>query len=60
MKRTVTTNYGLAGGKLDATKHVARQQPGDDGYVNADMYNRPLDTWLSKNGHGHHPPLERR
>jgi hypothetical protein len=52
MKRTVTTNYGLAGGKLDATKHVARQQPGDDGYVNADMYNRPLDTWLSKNGQG--------
>lgn len=55
----ITTNYGRAGGTLDATKHVTRQQPGADGYVNADVYNRPLDTWLKPNGntpHSARPP----
>lgn len=53
----ITTNYGLTGARgnsttvqLDASKHVARQQPDADGYVNADTYNRPLDAWLKPNG----------
>jgi hypothetical protein len=45
-----TTNYGRSGGTLDASEHVAKQQPGADGYVNADAYNRTLDAWLKPSG----------
>jgi hypothetical protein len=38
-----TTNYGLAGGTLDATEHIERQSHvGSDGYTVMDDYNRVL------------------
>ena len=39
----MTRNYGLAGGVLNASVHVARMsQRGDDGMTIMDVYNRYL------------------
>ena len=42
--RVISTNYGLTGGTLDATRHVELQRPGPDGYVDADAYMRRVET----------------
>ena len=49
VRRVVTQNYGLnrhrdatSWRSLDATRHVAAQRPGEDGYVDANVYSRLL------------------